>query len=363
MNRTQRASKPLRPILDAAGVSLRLGSVRDIDAAGHRVALDHEDGTSAWIGYDRLILAAGSTLAMPAIPGMAAHGWNIDTHAAAMALDRHLRDIARTPKALGHDRIVIVGGGFTGIELATEMRARLAAHGDSATATHGDSATGAHGDPLARIILLDRSDVIGSDLGAGPRPVIEAALATAGVQMRLGVGVTGVSADAVTLSTGERIATATVIVTTGLRASPLAAALPVKRDELGRLPVDAYLRVTGVDGIYACGDMARAYVDESNLALMSCQHALRMGRFAGHNAVCDLLSLPLRPYRQPRYVTCLDLGTAGAVFTTGWQRVVSMTGTEAKDLKRSINSQIIYPPRGGRAALFAAAEIDPPLQP
>jgi NADH dehydrogenase len=85
-----------------------------------------------------------------------------------------------------------------------------------------------------------------------------------------------------------------------------------------------------------------------------------MGRYAGHNAVCDLLSRPLRPYRQPRYVTCLDLGTSGAVFTTGWQREVSMVGAEAKHLKQSINGQRIYPPHGDRAALLAAAEIDPP---
>jgi len=343
-----RFREPLRPILDAVGVSLCLGCVGNIDVAGRRVAIDHEDGKSAWIGYDRLILAAGSTLAIPAIPGMTEHALNVDTHAAAMALDRHLRDIARASKVPGHDSIVIVGGGFTGIELATEMRTRLAAHGDPATAAR------------VRIILIERSEVIGPDLGAGPRPVIEAALAAAGVETYLAAEVTEVSADALTLATGERIATATIIVTTGMRASPLAAALPVERDELGRLPVDDYLRVVGIDGVYACGDMARAYVDESNLALMSCQHALSMGRFAGRNAACDLLSLPLRPYRQPRYVTCLDLGASGAVFTTGWQREVSMTGAKAKDLKRSINEKLIYPPRGDRAALLAAAQIDPP---
>lgn len=343
-----RLQEHLRPILETVGVSLRLGTVRGIDVALREVALDHADGKSEWIGYDRLILAAGSTLAMPAIPGMAEHAWNIDTHAAAMALDRHLRDIARTPEVPGHDTIVIVGGGFTGIELAAEMRRRLAAHSDPATAAR------------ARIILIERAAAIGPELGAGPRPVIEAALEAAGVETRLGVRVTEVDAGALTLNTGERIATATTIVTTGMRASPLAAALPVDRDELGRLPVDDCLRVKGVDGIYACGDMARAYVDESNLALMSCQHALRMGRFAGHNAARDLLSRPLRPYRQPRYVTCLDLGVFGAVATTGWQREVRLTGAAAKEQKRKINSEIIYPPRGGRAALLAAAAIDPP---
>ena len=351
-----RLREPLRPLLEAVGVALRLGTVSGIDAAGRRVALDHDDGHREWICYERLILAAGSTLAMPAVPGMAEHAWNIDSHAAAMALDQHLRDVVRTPKTPGHDTIAIVGGGFTGIELATEMRTRLAAHADSVTAAR------------ARVVLIERAQAVGPDLGPGPRPVIEAALAAAGVEVRLGVQVAEVSTDALTLAGGERIASVTTILTTGLRANALAAALPAGHDEWGRLPVDEYLRVMGVDGaadgVYACGDIARAYVDESNLALMSCQHALRMGRFAGYNAACDLLSLPLRPYRQPRYVTCLDLGASGAVFTAGWQREVRMTGAEAKALKRSINGELIYPPRGGRAALLAAAALDepPPVQ-
>jgi len=343
-----RLREPLRPILDSLNIPLRLGAVRDIDTTGGRIAAETPAGTDKWIAYDRLILAAGSRLVSPAIPGLAEHAWNIDTHAAAMALDDHLRGIVAKPDSPGRDTIVIVGAGFTGIEMACEMRTRLAAHG-------GDEAAA-----RTRVILVEWAGAVDPDLGANPRPSIEAALAATEVEVRLGTQVTEIDSDSVTLSTGEQIVAATTIVTTGMRASPLTATLNVKCDEYGRLPVDDYLRVKGVDGIYACGDMARAYVDEDNLALMSCQHAMPMGRFAGHNTVCDLLSRPLRPYRQPRYVTCLDLGTAGAVFTAGWQREVRMIGNEAKLLKQQINSELIYPPKGGRAALLAAAEIAPP---
>ncbi len=122
--------------------------------------------------------------------------------------------------------------------------------------------------------------------------------------------------------------------------------------------MDEALRVRGVADVYATGDIARAYADDDRLALMSCQHALTMGRFAGYNAARDLLGLPLRAYRQPRYVTCLDLGPWGAVFTTGWYRQVEMARGEAKQLKRQINSQRIYPPTGDRAAILAAAALD-----
>ncbi len=69
-------------------------------------------------------------------------------------------------------------------------------------------------------------------------------------------------------------------------------------------------------GVFATGDAARAACDdEGNYALMSCQHATRMGAFAGNNAAAELLGVPTRPYHQKAYVTCLDLGEAGALFT------------------------------------------------
>lgn len=50
---------------------------------------------------------------------------------------------------------------------------------------------------------------------------------------------------------------------------------------------------------------------------MSCQHAGRLGAFGGNNAAADLLGVPPSPYHQKAYVTCLDLGAAGALFTRG----------------------------------------------
>ncbi|MEQ8659635.1 MAG: NAD(P)/FAD-dependent oxidoreductase, partial [Gammaproteobacteria bacterium] len=75
------------------------------------------------------------------------------------------------------------------------------------------------------------------------------------------------------------------------------------------------------------------------------------------NAAADLLGLPLHPYSQPKYVTCLDLGPWGAVYTEGWERAVVMSGAEAKALKRSINTEWIYPP-ADRATAFALAAPD-----
>src|SRR5262245_1718920 len=73
----------------------------------------------------------------------------------------------------------------------------------------------------------------------------------------------------------------------------------------------------------------------------------------------DLLGLPLMPYTQLRYVTCLDLGRFGAVITQGWERRVEKTGSEGKAVKRLINTQVIYPPADVMAeALLASSSTN-----
>ena len=76
-------------------------------------------------------------------------------------------------------------------------------------------------------------------------------------------------------------------------ANPLTAQLGVERDRLGRVPVDDYLRVTGVSDVFAAGDVAAARMDDKHLSVMSCQHGRPMGRIAGYNVVSELLGEPI----------------------------------------------------------------------
>lgn len=105
--------------------------------------------------------------------------------------------------------------------------------------------------------------------------------------------------------------------------------------------------------------LAEQACDEvGNFAVMSCQHAIPLGRYAGNNAAAELIGVAPMIYSQPKYVTCLDLGAWGAVYTEGWERTVSPpTDTaEAKQLKQQINSVWIYPPAADRATALAAAD-------
>lgn len=340
----------LTPVLAPLGIHLKVGTAQAIDRANravHVISGDHH----ANLHYDRLVLAAGSVQQPLNIPGAAEFALSIDTFAQAEAFDQHLQQVLIEPERPGRLTFVIVGAGFTGIEIAAEMRNRIRAHTNEETARQ------------ARVILVERQNVVGPDLGENPRPVIETALNDAKVEILLECSLSSIDRAGITLTNGERIDAATVIVTTGLRANPLAAQLGVETDRQGRLIVDDQLRLKGTTEIYAAGDIACAKVDDTRVALMSCQHAIPMGKHAGFNAAHDLLGSPLRTYRQPDYVTCLDLGDYGALFTMGWERKIENFGAEVKSLKRMVNTQWIYPPSGSRDAILLASDIDAPWPP
>lgn len=334
------------PALQAMGVEFIEGEVAAIDGAGCSLQITGTMNASRALPFRRLVLATGSTARVPAVPGFAEHAFSVDDYASAIRFDAHLAQICLQSWRQGTNTFAIIGGGFTGIELACEMRDRIARHAGEEKAQE------------ARILLFERADVVGPDLGPAPRPQIERALADARVELHTGVAITDLRPDGIMLADGSAIAASTCILTAGQAPTIPAGLEMVPRDSQGRLQVGSDLRVAGLDAIFAAGDVASARADEDHLAMMSCQHAMPMGKHAGYNVVHDLLGIPMRIYRQAAYVTCLDLGRSGAVFTTGWERSVQKTGAEAGDLKRMVNTQWIYPPSGTTEEIHAAAHID-----
>jgi NADH dehydrogenase len=334
---------PLQDVLKAIDVVYVQGSVEAIDTRSKVVEIAAAKGPRKKLSYDRLVVATGSRLFRPNVPGLSEHGFSVDQLDDAIALDRHLHHLSSRPASQARNTVVVAGGGFTGIEAATGVPSRLR------------EILGK--DAQLRVVIVDRNEAIAPDMGAGPRPIIQDALRKLGVETRLGVGVASLDKSGVSLSSGEHIECETVIWAAGMRAAPLTAQVPAERDQFGRLLVDCDLRVPSVDGVFATGDAARAACDDvGNYALMSCQHATRMGAFAGNNAAAELLGVPTSPYHQRAYVTCLDLGEAGALFTRGWERTVEMVGDVAKKTKQEINTVWIYPPRAERAAALASAD-------
>ncbi|MFF2011798.1 NAD(P)/FAD-dependent oxidoreductase [Streptomyces sp. NPDC058195] len=311
------AKVELSRILGPIGVAHLRAHVQTIDTDRRVVVADGQE-----TGYDRLVLAAGSALVRPRdLPG-AERLFDIDTLDGAVRLARHVRDRPDCP-------VVVVGAGFVGLEAATALAAR------------------------GRVLLVDRSQAVGDQLGPGPRREIEAALDELGIECRLGTTVTEVGDGCAVLSDGTTVETDTVVWSAGIRASALTRQIRDDLDHLGRVPVDQWLRT--LPDVFAAGDTAAAAFDAEHTVMQACQHATPLGKVAGYNAAADLLRLPLRPFAPGPYVTCLDLGAAGALFTRGWDRKVMASGAGGADIKQRIN-RAIHPPVDDAERILAAAD-------
>ena len=171
---------PLLPLLGKIDVDFVPGEAVELDTAGKVATLAGGERLS----YDRLVVATGSRMRLPAVPG-AESAYSVDTQADAIAFDRRLTEIARD---VAEPTIAVVGGGFTGIELVLELRDRLLAHNGNGE--------------RARIVLIDRSKVVGRALGPGPRAVIEEAMAAANIELHLGGVVQSMASDRVSFADG-----------------------------------------------------------------------------------------------------------------------------------------------------------------
>lgn len=334
---------PLTELFAELDIEFIAGSAEHIDTQAKTVIWRDNQGITSSVAYERLVLATGSQTKRPSIAGLAEYAFDIDQLESALVFEQHLDSLASRPASPERNTVVVCGGGFTGIELATELPARLRSRLGEDTAI--------------KVIVVERGAVIGGRYSEALRKTIEDASRELGVEWRLNSEVEAIDANGVTLKNGERIAASTVVWTAGVEANPLSQQIDGERDNQGRLIVTESLQVPAHPDIYATGDMAHAKTDDAgNTALMTCQHAIQLGKFAGHNAAASLLNIAPYPYRQVNYVTCLDLGAWGAVYTEGWEQAVKSVRDEAKKIKIAITNKLIYPPAADKTVAFAAAD-------
>ena len=328
---------PLAEALGTLDIGFTVGEVVSIDTAASVVWTNRRER----FAYDRLILATGSVMARPPVNG-AQHAWAIDDLASATKFDVRLAQLAQ----MAAPRIAILGGGFTGIELALELRDRLASHGPGASAE------------AAKIMLIDRSSHPEMALGAEAAPTIRTALKAARIECIVASDLTRMSDHFLLFASGRRVDADAVVCCTGLVAQSLPGSITSLLDSRGRVMADRYLRTPGRPAIFVAGDVVNVLADDEHSVMMSCQHAMTLGKFAGENAARDLAGEELLPYRQENYVTCLSLGRSGAVLTRGWDRSVVVAGDRAKKVKTEINTVRIYPPAGSAEEMLESSRTD-----
>ena len=285
---------PLRRVLRRT--QLVVGEVERIDLGAKRASVRLSGGDPRELAYDVLIFGAGSWSRTLAIPGLAEHGVGFKKLPEAIWLrNRVVSQLDTAAETANADArraaltFVFVGAGFAGIEALGELEdlARVATR---------------------TIPSVDRSDQRWVMVEAGPRilPELEADLADyaadrlreRGIEIRTSTRLDRIEDRVVHLSDGEAFAAETLVWTAGVRAAPLAAASGFPVDDQHRVKVDRALRVQGIEGAWAAGDVA-AVPDEHagrGLSPPTAQHALRQAKVLADNVAASLEGRPLRPF-------------------------------------------------------------------
>lgn len=293
------------------GVQLVLGMVDRIDVEDQRVSMIDPEGERHQVDYDRLVIAAGSVNKLLPIPGVSEHAHGFRGIPEALYLRDHLtRQLELAAVAEDPDErsarctVVVVGAGYTGTEVA--------AHGKLFT----DELAHAYpslGEQPVRWLLLDVASRVLPELDEHLSRTADTVLRSRGVDVRMGVSIEEATPAGARLTTGEELATRTIVWCVGVRPDPLIESLGLHTQQ-GRLVVNEDLTVPDHPEVFACGDAA-AVPDRSRpgqATAMTAQHAVRQGTLAGRNVAASLRGQRPRPYRHHDLGFLVDLGGADA---------------------------------------------------
>ncbi len=255
----------------APAVRLVVDTADRIDVDAHQVHLRSQ----APLTYDYLVYAVGSTASVPAtVSGAGRFAYPLGEWEAAQQLTARLTELPMDAP------IVVVGGGLTGIEAASE----LAESGRQVTLV---------------------TDVVGPSLARGGRRSVTKRLSRLGVGIVDGTAVAAVAADHVVLTDGRHLPSAATVWTAGFGVPGLAADSGLRTDRLGRLVTDETLTYVDNPSIVAAGDAACP----SGVPLrMSCQLAMPLAASAADTVIARLDGATPRTINPASVGQCISVG-------------------------------------------------------
>ncbi len=277
---------PLRQF--CRGVTVLQGAVTGVDLAAKTLSVDGGRFTrNHTIAFNHLALTLGSVTDLSKVPGMAEHGWPLKSVADALRLraavinrleeanlvdDRKVRERLMT--------FVVVGGGYTGVEVAGQLFDLL--HESRRFYTRLD------GTPV-RVALVHGHAKLLAEIGPKLGDYAAGVLRKRGIELFLGKRVGAATVSRVIFEDGGVIETHTIVSTIGNAPSPIV--LDVARQlglgtDRGRLPVEPTFRVKGQRELWSAGDCASVpWNDRGTVktAPPTAQIALRAGAQMGRN--------------------------------------------------------------------------------
>src|SRR5229473_6137026 len=312
---TRQVTYPFRRIFETTNIRFRNALVESIDPASNTITarfetdeMGSESCLPAQLSYDYLILAPGSTTNTFRTPGVDRFAFFMRELGDAVAVRNHVIDCferaaASTSAALQEEllRFVIIGGGPTGVEVATEIHDLI---------EHVLLARYPEIDPALPEVWIVQS---GKQLLPGWHTrVVDIASRQIGrlkIKIVLDNRAVEVGPRHVVLKTGERVATRTCVWCAGVKSSELLARSGLPLDASGRIRIKSDLRVEGLDRVFVLGDAAFLIDEKTGRPLPPLgQVAFQQGSQAARNLVRLLSGKPTRSFRYFNFGSLVSVG-------------------------------------------------------
>lgn len=289
---TWEIAPPYAELLAGTAVRFRQSAVAGVDPEAKQVTL--ADGST--LSYTHLVLGLGGTTSLDWVPGAADHALPFRTLDDAYRLRERLRllDASEAEKI----RVAIIGGGYSGVELACKLAERLGERG--------------------RLRIIERTDSLLRTSPEHNRTVAQQTLSDLGVWLDLDTTVDAMTADSLTLiyrDQQDTLPVDLVLWTVGTQVNPVMATLPVEHNERQQIVVQPTLEVTGQSGIYALGDGVECKDADGQLVPPTAQAAMQQADYAAWNVWAAICGRPQLPFRYQHLGEMLTLGSERASLT------------------------------------------------
>jgi demethylphylloquinone reductase len=279
-------------LLANTGIRFQQQQVKAVDLETKTVKF----GDDTTLVYDRIVLAMGGETPMDMVDGAAEHAIPFRNVTDATRVAERLRQLEESDAE--KIRVAIVGGGYSGVELACKLADRLGDRG--------------------RLRIVERADKILATSPEFNRETAEKALSERSVWRDLNTNVTNISADCMTLQfqdTEQTIPVDLVLWTVGNRIVPLIQNLPIGRNSRGQIVVTSAMQVESHPEIFALGDLAECHDESGQLVPATAQGAFQQADYAGWNVWASLSDRPLLPFRYQALGEMMTLGTDNATLS------------------------------------------------
>ncbi|MDH6059884.1 NAD(P)/FAD-dependent oxidoreductase [Chrysosporum bergii ANA360D] len=279
-------------LLQNTSVRFSQAVVSGIDTKKQLVQLqDHPE-----ISYDRLVLALGGETPLDMVPGATSYAYPFRTVTDAHRLQERLRILEQSDA--DKIRVAIVGGGYSGVELACKLADRLGERG--------------------RLRLIEIGDQILRTSPEFNREAAKKALAAKGVFLDLETKVESIKQDSISLEYKNQLDTIPVdlvIWTVGTKVAPVVKTLNFKQNQRGQIITTPTLQVLDHSEIFALGDLADCRDAEGQQVPATAQAAFQQADYTAWNIWASLTNRPLLPFRYQHLGEMMALGQDNATLT------------------------------------------------